>query len=193
MIGAEILILTYHVVMHEYSYKTVWPSPSEDVRAAVVDFWAKESALSKGQAVGRAGQLVVVCRNTDGMVAAVSTAVPDFARHLGLWCFYFRAFVGRAHRARGLRGSKLIHRLIRNSYDALNERFQQGIDPDVVGLYLDVENPSAQRHRNELIWTDLDANIVFVGMLPGGRHARVWYFDHAKVPVNDQGDRRRTL
>jgi hypothetical protein len=170
--------------MAEYSFETVWPNPSDHVRTEAADFWLEESALSAGKAVERAGQLLVVGRDFDETIAAVSTAVPSFAAIIGLRCFYFRAFVGQAHRARGLCGSKLIYRLIRKSYDALNERYQQGIDPDVVGLYLEVQNPSAQRHRHQLVWTDQGANIVFVGTLPGGRHARVWYFDHAKIPRN---------
>jgi hypothetical protein len=175
----------FGVIMGEYSFEAVWPSPSDAIRTEVVEFWLRESALPEGKAVERAAQLLVVCRDAGGAVAAVSTVVPSRAPTLGLRCFYFRALVGRTHRARGLRGSKLIYRLIRASYDALNERFQRGIDRDIVGLYLEVENPSVQRHRNELVWTDLGANIVFVGALPGGRHARVWYFDNAKIPLND--------
>jgi hypothetical protein len=170
--------------MGEYSFHTVWPSPCEAVRTEAVEFWRKESALPEGKAIERAEQLVVVCRDSDGTLAAVSTAVPSFAAILGLRCFYFRAFVGRAHRAQGLRGSQLIYRLIRQSYDALNDRFQQGLDPDIVGLYLEVENPKVRRHRNQLVWTDHGANIVFVGNRPGGRHARVWYFVDARMPLN---------
>lgn len=170
--------------MGEYSFHVVWPSPSDALRAEVVQFWLAEAALPEGKAVERAAQLLVVCRDVDGAVAAVTTVIPSLVQGLGLRCFYFRAFVGRDHRARGLRGSKLIYRLIRASYDALNKRFQRGIDRDVVGLYLEVENPSVQRHRNHLVWTDLGANIVFVGKLQGGRQARVWYFDGAKIPLD---------
>ena len=169
--------------MEQYSYEVVWPNPSDATRTNVVDFWLQESALAKGKAIERAEQLLVVCRDLDGKVAAVSTVVPSIVSTLGLRCFYFRAFVGRDHRTKGLRASHLIYRLIRQSYDALNERFQTGIDPDVVGLYMEVENRSVQRHRNERIWTDLGANLVFVGRLPGGRHARVWYFENAKIPT----------
>ena len=169
--------------MGQYSCETVWPNPSDATRADVVDFWIQESALPMGKAIERAEQLLVVCRALDGKVSAVSTVVPSEISTLGLRCFYFRAFVGRDHRTKGLRASHLIYRLIRQSYDALNERFQTGIDPDVVGLYLEVENRSVQRHRNELIWTDLGANIIFVGRLPDGRHARVWYFENAKIPT----------
>ena len=168
--------------MCRYTFETVWPNPAKNTRDEVVDFWLEERVLAQGKAEERAAQLLVVCRHIDGVVAAVSTAMPTFVERLGLRCFYFRAFVGPAHRVRGLRSSKVIHQLVRKSYDALNARFQQGIDVDCVGLYLEIENPNLQRHRNELIWTDDGASVVFVGISPGGHHARIWYFDKAKLP-----------
>ena len=106
--------------MDEFSYEPVWPHPSEAARSAAVDFWLAESALPKGKAFERAEQLVLVCRDPAGSVAAVSTVIPSFVASLGLRCFYFRAFVGQAYRTTGLRGSKLIYHLIRKSYDVLN-------------------------------------------------------------------------
>lgn len=168
--------------MNSYSLEAAWPEPTDRNRAEAIDFWLRESALSEGQAVERAAQLLVLARECDGSVVAVTTVVPSHIAQLGLRCFYFRAFVGRSHRAQGLLGSQLIHQLIRRSYDVLNQRYLQGFDPDVLGLYLEIENQKLQRRRNELVWTDLGANIVFIGTLPGGRHARVWYFDEAKLP-----------
>jgi hypothetical protein len=165
-----------------YCCQTVWPDPPGHVRAEAVAFWLRESALSEGRACERAPQLVAVCRDAAGNLAAVSTALPTLVPRLGLRCFFFRAFVGRAHRTRGLRPSRLIQQLLLHSYEALNRRFQQGRDPDVVGLYLEIENARIVRHRRELVWSDLGANIIFVGVLPGGRQARVWYFDGAKLP-----------
>lgn len=168
--------------MRQYTFESVWPSPSADIREEAVSFWLEESALSKGKAMERARQLLVVCRDAEGTIAAVSTAIPSLVKTLGLHCFYFRAFVGRAHRAQGLRGSKVIHKLVHESYDVLNDRFQRGIDSHCVGLHLEIESRSIQRHRNELVWTDDGANVVFLGVLPNGRQSRVWYFEKAKLP-----------
>ena len=168
--------------MGEFVFECVWPDPTAEVQAEAVHFWLAESALSQGKAIERAVQLLIVCRGADGRVAAVSTALPSHVESLGLRCFYFRAFVGQLHRARGLRSSKLIHRLVYESYGVLNQRFHQGIDPDVFGLYLEIENSSILRNRNELVWSDLGANITYIGVLPDGRHARVWYFEDARLP-----------
>ena len=168
--------------MNDFTFETVWPEPRESVQAEVVDFWLAESAMPEGAAQERAKQLLVVTRDPNASVAAVSTAFPHFVVTLGLRCFYFRAFIGRTNRTKGLLGSKLIHHLLRQSYDVLNERFQFGIDQDVFGLYLEVQNSSILRHRRELVWTDLGANIVLTGFLPTGGQTRVWYFEDGKVP-----------
>lgn len=168
--------------MREYTLETVWPIPPADVQAEVIAFWLKESALSEGKARERADQLLVICRDDDRKIAGVSTALPILVDSLGLRCYFFRAFIGRSHRVRGLRSTKLIHRLVRQSYAVLNDRYQRGFDSSVVGLYLEIENPSIQRRRDELVWSDDGANVVFIGLLPNGHHARVCYFDNARIP-----------
>ena len=168
--------------MSAYQFETVWPTPSDVVREDVVDFWLSESALPYGRAIERAHQLLVVCRDASGAIAAVSTAVAIHVERLGVGMYYFRAFVGRAHRVRGLRSSQLAKELLLESYRVLNDRFQQQGDKDGLGLYFEIENRSAQRIRNELVWSDNGANVVFTGFLPNGNHARVWYFEGARLP-----------
>ena len=81
----------------------------------------------------------------------------------------------------GLRPSGLIQQLIRESYDVLNARFTNGLEAGVLGMYFELENRKLIRARPQLVWNELGANIVFVGKLPNGNHARVWYFERAKV------------
>jgi hypothetical protein len=130
----------------------------------------------------RAYQLLVVARDQQGNVAGVSTALRMHVVQLGFDCFFYRTFVGRAHRVRGIRSTGLVWKILQESYRLLNERFQQGNAPGVLGLYAEMENPSIMRVRNEAVWQEDGMNFVFIGKTQSGRHVRVWYFDGARVP-----------
>ena len=107
-----------------YRLEAVWPAPAGTVREDVVRFWLAEAALPDlAAAQARAGQLLVVARDPDGQVAGVSTAVRTFIDVLGFDCFYYRTFVGHAHRTRGLRSTKLFWRILLESHRLLNEHF----------------------------------------------------------------------
>ena len=113
VVGRAIAEIVSTMMDNRYSFESVWPDPSTEICAEAVDFWVQENALSEGKAMERASQLLIACRDCDGNIAAVTTVVPSLVATLGLRCFYFRAFVGRKHRALGLKGSKLIYQLIR--------------------------------------------------------------------------------
>lgn len=171
--------------MPPYRIEPVWPNPTPEVRQAVVQFWAQEAAVAAGDAVTRSKQLVCVARDSNDEVAGVSTAYPQFVPQLGFPCFHYRSFVGRCHRASGLRSTDVVRRLLTDSYQHLNKEFLSGRDEAVLGLFLEVENRSAIRRRRELVWTDLGANVVFVGRNARGCHCRVWYFEGARLPGAD--------
>ena len=165
-----------------YRLDCVWPSPSESCQEEVVRFWAAESALQEREGRQRAPQLLVVARDPDDRVAAVSTAVPILVEQLGFECFYFRTFVGRAHRIRGLGSTGIVQQMLLKSHEYLNQRFAAGHDPMVLGLYMQIENRNVMIRRNEAIWRDGGANVVYIGRTTSGQHVRVWYFDGARIP-----------
>ncbi len=167
----------------QYRLERVWPTLSEAVRGEVVDFWLAEPAIPDiSVARQRAYQLLVVARDPDGQVAGVSTAQRMHVEHLGCECFFYRTYVGRAHRIRGIRSTGLVWKILHESYRLLNERFQQGDDPKVLGLYAEMENPSIMKYRNEAVWQEDGMNFVYIGRAPDGKHKRVWYFDGARIP-----------
>ena len=162
----------------DYRLETVWPTPPDGVQQDVVRFWLAESAMTDPAAAQeRAHQLLVVARDLSGQVAGVSTAVRVFVPQLGFECFYYRTFVGRAHRTRGLRSTGIFWSIVRKSYAVLNERFREGCDPGVLGAYVEIENASLMRVRNDAVWREGGMNVVYIGRTPDGRHVRVWYFD----------------
>ncbi len=154
-----------------YQLENVWPSPSDRVRAEAVDFWLAESALpDRCVAQQRAHQLLIVARDESGKVAGVSTAVPTFVPQLGFECFYYRTFIGQAHRAQGLRSRQLFWRIMRESYHVLNTRFRQGCDSHVLGCYGEIESSSIMRSQNKLVWQHNGMNAVYMGRTQDGRH-----------------------
>ncbi len=166
----------------EYRIDPVWPSASEEIQQRVRQFWRTEGALTdEARAKKRSQELIVVAWTHDQEVAAVSTARRVQVNQLGLGAFFYRMYVGRRHRTRGLRSTDLVRRILLSSYQILNERYRQGHHRDCAGLYMEIENPSVKRHRNETVWTDLGANVVFLGKTPRENHARIWYFDGSRV------------
>jgi hypothetical protein len=171
------------VTTTNYQLEAVWPTPSAAVRDDVVAFWLKEGALpDQAAAEKRACELLVVGRDPEGRVAGVSTAVRKYVPQLGFECFFYRTFVGRAHRAHGLRSTGLFWMILRESYRVGNERFLRGCDPDVLGAYAEIENPSIMQACKELVWRDSGMNVVYIGRTQDGRHIHVWYFDGARIP-----------
>lgn len=168
--------------MDDFRFESVWPNPDEVTRTDAVEFWLNEGALPEGVAIERSRQQLVLARDVNGKLAGVSTAVRHYVEFLGIRLFFFRAYVGKENRLRGLKGTGLIQSLIRNSYDSLEKRFDAGVDPDVLGLYLEIQNTSAINRRRRLVWNELGANIVYAGERANGAHARVWYFRDAMLP-----------
>ncbi|MEM9657547.1 MAG: hypothetical protein AAF961_04215 [Planctomycetota bacterium] len=168
----------------DFRCDAVWPTPTEADRRAVVEFWQAEGALPDQQsAAQRSAQLLVVGRDSRERIAGVSTAVPHHVKQLGFRCFYYRTFVGRRSRARGLKSTQLFWAILAESYQRLNDRFRQGHDPEVLGLYAEIESRSIMRRRNDLVWNDGGMNAVYIGRTAQGRHQRVWYFDGARAPL----------
>lgn len=176
-------MVTESVVQMQYQLEAVWPSPSEAVRDEVVAFWLAENAIPDVSiARQRAHQLIVVARDEGGKVAGVSTAVPTHVDQLGFDCFYYRTFVSPENRSAGLRSTGLARRILQESYHWLHDRFCEGCDSDVLGLYMEIENEKVMRHRNDAVWQENGMNVVYIGQTSDGRHIRVWYFDGARVP-----------
>lgn len=90
-------------------------------------------------------------------------------------------FVGRQDRTNGLSSTDLVRHVLMRSYWVLNDSHQSGHDRDCAGLYMEVESDSVKRHRNQTVWTDLGANVVYIGKTPKGHHARIWYFDGSRI------------
>jgi len=165
-----------------YELQVVWPDATAELRQKVAEFWQANKALPPNApieaALHRAKQLVVVAQHNDGKIAAVSTAVPTQIEQLGFPCFYYRTFVAPEHRQLWM----LSLDILLTSYRALNQRFQEGHHPNVLGIFLELQNADLERHFKYAVWQLEGMNVVFIGKSASGLHRRVWYFDGALVP-----------
>lgn len=142
-----------------------------------------EAQLPLADAVERSQQLVAIAQTSAADIAATCTAFPIMIESLGFKCFYYRTFVGRRHRSIGLWSEQLAYRMLVKSYHLLNDRFRAGCDQDVLGVYLEIENPKIQKIRSEPVWQSGGVQFVYVGKTASqGKHCRAAYFDGARIP-----------
>ena len=164
-----------------YNLRVVWPDPPQATKDRVVDFWNANGALPANVAKAgqdRAKQLVIVAETDDGEIAAVSTAFAAVIPQLGFPCFHYRTFVADEHRKLWV----LSLDLFQASYLVLNERFQNKQNPEVLGVYMELQNEGLNRQFKYAVWEVDGMNVVYIGKSQQGQHRRVWYFDGAKVP-----------
>lgn len=167
----------------QYTLHAVWPEPDQATQTDAIRFWENEGAIDSPQERrDRAKELLVVARGVRNQIVALSTATPRFVKQLGFECFTYRTFTGRKNRGTGLRGSDVLTTLYRDSYRHLDARFQQGHDPNVLGLYFEIENPALARYLNRLVWCEYDVDVIYLGISERGLPQRVSYFQNARLP-----------
>ncbi|MFO1019785.1 MAG: hypothetical protein U0903_03700 [Planctomycetales bacterium] len=167
----------------KYELHAVWPEADSATQTDVIRFWENEGAIDSPQERrARAKELLVVARGVRNQIVAVSTAAPRFVKQLGFECFHYRTFTGTKNRGAGLRGSDVLTTLYRDSYRHLNSRFLQGHDPQVLGLYFEIENPALARYLNRLVWSEYGVDVIYLGISERGLHQRVSYFENSRIP-----------
>ena len=158
-----------------YWLDNVWETKSDETREQIVQFWLAAGALPfRERAVERADQVIFVVRHGQGEIAGVSTVYKRNNAQLGASLYYFRCFVAEAHRQYNLGAVLLLA-----ARDHLNERFVRGLDPEAIGLFVEVENERIKTLRNQAVWPY--SQMVFVGRNAGGDHLRVFYFGGARI------------
>jgi hypothetical protein len=147
----------------------------------VVDFWLREGAVERDEAHRRVDEVHLVALD-DGEVVAVTTAVPRLNAQLRMPMWYYRGFVGAAHR-RSVLGVRLG---VRGRED-LEERFVSGRDRRAGGVVFEVQHPGLRKAFPDAVWQPTD--FVFIGENEHGDHVRVHFFPgaHAPPPEGAQG------
>lgn len=158
-----------------YALELVWEEKSEALRREIVAFWLEHGALPSQQAAeARASQVACVVRDASGALCGVSTVYQQVHPRFGVAFHYFRCFVAAEHRRANL-ASNLVIAVARY----FEERFKAGHDPEVLGVFMEVQNAFVQKNMNQAVWPIVP--FVFVGRNQRGDQERVFFFEGAQL------------
>jgi hypothetical protein len=142
----------------------------------VIDLWQRERVLPGPLARQRVHQVQLVAITGKHEVAGVSTVYLEHSPQLRMNLWYYRTFVGSAHRH-----TNVARHLISSNRDLLERRFTGGEDTSVQGMIFELEHEGMRRHLNTALWAH--SRFVFIGEKQNGWHVRVYYFPGARVPL----------
>lgn len=160
-----------------YRYATSWQCMTEEDAASVREFWRSEGANVAGhEADRRLQQIVLRALDSDGQLAAVSTAEPRVIQQLGQSMYYYRCFIGKAWRTQ-----KLVRPLLLKSFDVL-EHWARTHDDPYIGLFLELQNPDFNQSLQTAHWHfPGSTGYAFIGRNQHGFDQRVCYFRGARL------------
>ena len=158
----------------ELHYVTCWPAIGEADAADVIAFWQREGAIQDPiQASERVKQVVMLARDATGDIAGVCTAMAATPAQLGQPMYYWRTFVGAAHR-----GSSLAMGFLRRSSKLL-EDYARANDFPCIGILLELENDGFRLKGRKAIW--FNPAFIYIGKSPRNLEVRVLYFKGARL------------
>ena len=163
----------------DISFEVVWERVTSKLVEEVGEFWAAEGAgVGNPQEMeARAQQLMVLARNEDKKIIAVSSAerrrVPILGNNI---FYYYRSFVAKIYRSRGLMTS-LSHK----AREYMHARFLNGEDTVTKGFYSEIESPILKKALSDAVIEFGGVKDSFIGVDEYGRHLRVGWFDGAKI------------
>lgn len=162
----------------EFTFEVVWENITPALVEEVNNFWVSEHALPRSESVeSRARQLLVIVRDAHNKLIAVSTAernrIPELLNNI---FYYYRVFVGSAHRNKGL-----VLPISHRAREHLHKRFLSGEDTIAKGFYVAIENPILQKVHTQAVLVIGGIDHPFIGVDEHGRHLRVGWFDGAKI------------
>lgn len=141
----------------------------------VIAFWLREGAVDADAARRRVAQLHLIAADGDEIVGVSSRLLAHNAQ-LGMPMWYYRAFVGAAHRR-----SATAVRLAVTGRRLLEEAYVAGEDRRAGGIVYEVENEGLKQLFPDAIWMPTD--FAFIGENAKSDHVRVHYFPGAKAPL----------
>jgi hypothetical protein len=156
-----------------YTIQPVWNIVTDDISKEIIQFWSETKAiLSDEQRRKRVKQVALIARGPNQKVVGVITTFRRMNSQLGHYFYYLRGMVHTEHEHEG------VGRLLSEGTKAFfNNRFKEGEDSDVIGLFMEVENVYLKTHRNH----GNSEGFIFVGKNLRGDHCRVYYFEGARI------------
>lgn len=164
-----------------YRFENIWQKADAALSAEIIAFWQAESALPKDEDPGkRAKQVVVVMRDADGAIAAVSTAVIKRIPRLQQPLYYYRTFCAEKHRGRRTMLDMLEH--CREALHAYNSDLSV---PEAIGMLIELESPMLEGRYDEA--QNTETGFAFIGRSPRGFNLFVRYFPGFKLQAPRSG------
>lgn len=161
----------------------------ESIIEQAIKLWLAQKVLTEEQARQRAEELLFIAQlehdgaaddegeeeNDKGSrIAGICTTYLRTPPTLKMPLWHFRTFVAPEYRQ-----NDIAFHLLHLAIEYHESRFTSGADTSGRGLYMEIENPIIQRHRNEAVWPS--SGMTFVGYNVRGDHCRVRYFPGAVI------------
>lgn len=156
-----------------YTIDFVYQNLGDDLKKKIIDFWITEGALNEDQASKRIDQVSLIAKNEDGFIVGVSTVYKNLYHPIGLHFWFFRAFVGAKYRRSGI-----VLDFLKAAQKELGIRFNQGHDPDALGILIKIQNPELMKGLHQAVLPR--TGFVYVGT-EDGCHVRISYFENARI------------
>jgi hypothetical protein len=154
-----------------HKIEAVWKKTSPELEQEIAAFWVAEKALpNEAAALQRAKQAVCIARNDEGKLIAVCSVQAKLVPRLRQRLYYYRTFVGAAHR-----NSKLVYPMMMEARKALQEYTLSLPQPECIGMLIEFENKGLGTAYRMAY--DADSKFTFVGFSPKGLDQRLSYFD----------------
>lgn len=161
--------------MKTFAIHNVWQKVDPILADEIASLWLEQKALTdRRQAIERSQQVVFIARGENGGVVGVSTAYKQFNQQLEHYLYYMRAFVHPDYREAGI--SSVFTFAIVAFFEL---QFLCGVDKDIIGMFVEIENQSVNKNRREAIFPE--GKFVYIGKNERGAHLRVRYFEGAKI------------
>ena len=154
------------------SVQTVLGAMTEDLAAAILEYWASNGAFAEEEGREHLGDVVCILVAESGELVGVNAAHEAEVELIGgrrFWLYrsYLLAEAAEADDA-----------MINGAFDALEAEFDPaGGGP--IGLCMPLGDPDEMRGRRELVWPE--TQLMYAGYLPDGRQLRIRYFDEAAI------------
>lgn len=151
----------------------VWQQTSSELTAEIKQYWLDEGLVSSDVADQRADQVVVVARNSDNSLVALSSVEAHFSRRFQNYFYLFRTSVSRR-----AGGQLLSNQLLNTTYQELNNRYSSELDSPI-GIMAVIEN----KHLARLYYQAVGARsqMFFAGYNANGQQIRLRYFEGATI------------
>ncbi len=169
-----------------YSIETARGRIDAEITAELVEFWTGHGALEAPAARDRAGQVVCLLRDPDGLIVATNSVYPAQVPEIGGWWFWIYRSFAPDQPALGAAPA-----MVAAARAALSDGF--GGEPgEPVGLCWVIDETEAAVDRRSLVWPD--SGMLFAGRDAEGRQLRISYFEPISgidYPLSDRYRLRR--